>query len=311
MTLTIFLFKKILYWITSLFILITLTFFLMKAIPGDPFSQEQSLTTESHASLLKYHGLEQSVMAQYKNYLFSILRGDLGTSLSYQNRTVNQLIKNNFPTSAYLGMQSLLIALTFSLILGLLCALKPESWYDRCIQVFMALGLSVPSFILATLLQYFFSIKWPLLPLARWGTFSHTILPSLTLAMLPTAFMARLIRNNLLEVLRMDYIKTAKAKGLHPLLVLWRHALRNALLPVLSYLGPLTSLLLIGSFIVENIYSIPGLGQWFVKSVSNRDYPLIMGLTLFYAMLLMTLNFIVDLMYGILDPRIRLTKQEI
>ncbi len=174
----------------------------------------------------------------------------------------------------------------------------------------MALGISVPSFILATLLQYIFAIKWHLLPIARWGSFAQTILPSVTLALLPTAFMTRLIRSNLLEILQMDYIKTAKAKGLHPLSILWRHAIRNALLPVLSYLGPLISILLVGSFIVENIYTIPGLGQWYVKSVSNRDYPLIMGLTLFYSFLLMTLMFIMDLAYGLLDPRIRIARQE-
>lgn len=288
-----------------------MTFALMKTIPGDPFSKEQALTKESHTAMLKHHGLDQSVFSQYKAYLTNILKGNLGTSLRYQNLSVTQLIKDSFPTSAYLGLQSLFIALTLSLFLGLICALKPDSWRDRSIQILMAFGISIPSFILATLLQYMFSIKWHLLPLARWGTFAQTILPSLTLAALPTAFMTRLIRNNLLEVLQMDYIKTAKAKGLHPFALLWRHALRNALLPVLSYLGPLTSTLLVGSFIVENIYSIPGLGQWYVNSVANRDYPLIMGLTLFYAFLLMSLIFIVDLAYGLLDPRIRLGKQEI
>jgi oligopeptide transport system permease protein len=283
----------------------------MKAIPGDPFSKEQSLSQETSQTLIKYHGLDQSWPQQYRKFLASIIKGDLGTSLRYQYLTVNQLIQDSFPTSVYLGLQSLFIALSVSLILGLLCALKPDSWQDYLIQIFMSLGISIPSFILATLLQYLFAIKWDLLPLARWGSFSQTILPSVTLALLPTAFMTRLIRNNLLDVLQMDYIKTAKAKGLHPFTILWRHALRNALLPVLSYLGPLISILLVGSFIVENIYSIPGLGQWYVKSVSNRDYPLIMGLTLFYAFLLMILMFFMDLAYGLLDPRIRLTKQEI
>lgn len=310
MRLILYLLRKSVYWLCSLFTLATLTFTLMKAIPGDPFSQEQSLSQEAHEALMKHHALNQTWMEQYQSYLVSILKGDLGVSLRYHNRPVTQLIRESFPTSAFLGLQSLLIALSLSLCLGLICALKPESWRDRLIQIFMAFGISIPSFILATLLQYIFAIKLQWLPLARWGTFAQTILPSLTLAALPTAYMTRLIRNNLLEVLQMDYIKTAKAKGLHPFTILWRHALRNALLPVLSYLGPLTSVLLVGSFIIENIYSIPGLGQWYVNSVANRDYPLIMGLTLFYSFILMSLIFAIDLIYGLLDPRIRLIPQD-
>jgi oligopeptide transport system permease protein len=306
MQIILYLLRKSVYWLCSLFVLATLTFTLMKAIPGDPFSQEQSLSLEAHEALMKHHGLNQTWMEQYQSYLASILRGDLGSSLRYQNRSVTQLIRDSFPTSALLGLQSLMIALSLSFCLGLICALKPDSWRDRLIQIFMALGISIPSFILATVLQYIFSIKLQWLPLARWGTFAQTILPSITLAALPTAYMTRLIRNNLLEVLQMDYIKMAKAKGLHPFTLLWRHALRNALLPVLSYLGPLTSALLVGSFIVESIYSIPGLGQWYVNSVANRDYPLIMGLTLFYSFILMSLIFIIDLVYGLVDPRIRL-----
>ena len=295
----------------SFFILASLTFILMKMIPGDPFSAEQSLNAEAHRALLKHHGLNLSYLQQYKNYISELFKGHLGTSLVYQNYTVNQLIRESFPTSAYLGLQALLFAITLSLILGLVCAFRPNSWSDHLIQIGMALGISVPSFILATILQYFFSIKWHLLPLARWETFSHTILPTITLAALPTAFMTRLIRNNLMQILQMEYVKTAKAKGLHPFTILWKHALRNALLPVLSYLGPLTSVLLIGSFIVENIFSIPGLGQWYVKSVANRDYSLIMGLTLFYSFILMTLNFIVDIACGLLDPRIRIMPVEV
>lgn len=301
--------KKLFFLFCSLLILATLTFILMKSIPGDPFSKEQSLSQEASQALIKHHGLDRSLFTQYQNFLTSLLMGNLGSSLRYQSLTVNQLILEAFPTSVYLGLQSLLIALSISLTLGLICALRPNSLQDRAIQLFMALGISVPSFILATLLQYFFAIKWHLLPIARWGSFAQSILPSITLAALPTAFMTRLIRNNLLEVLQMDYIKTAKAKGLHPLTILWKHALRNALLPVLSYLGPLMSILLVGSFIVESIYSIPGLGQWYVKSVANRDYPLIMGLTLFYSFLLMLLIFMMDVMYGYLDPRIRISQK--
>ena len=277
----------------------------MQAMPGDPFGQEQALSYEMRQSLLKHHGLDLSYWQQYVRYLQQLSHGELGYSLTYAGRSVNQLILENFPTSAYLGLQALFLTCLLTLSFAPVAALKAGTWVDLLVQLLIALALSVPSFILAALLQYFFSIKWHLFPLAQWNSFTHTLLPTFTLAALPAAFMTRLLRSSLVKVLQMDYIEMAKAKGLHPLKILYKHALRNALLPVLSYLGPLTSLLLVGSFVIETVYSIPGLGQWYVKSITNRDYPMIMGLTLFYAAILMIINCLTDLISCALDPRIR------
>ena len=303
-----FLVKKVLYMLASLWIVITLTFFLMKALPGDPFSEEQPLPKEIHEALLSYYGLDQPLWKQYTTYIYSISRGDLGPSYKYKNRTVNEIIKEYFPVSAYLGIEALLLAIGTGVLLGTLAALKENRWQDHLTILFTALGVSIPSFILAALLQYVFALKWHLLPLARWETFAHTILPAITLALLPTAFITRLMRASMIEVLKCDYIKTAKAKGLSMNTILRRHALKNASLPTLSYLGQLITNVLTGSFIIEKIFSIPGLGQWFVNSVNNRDYSVIMGLTIFYSVLLMLIILLIDIAYGFLDPRIQLEK---
>jgi oligopeptide transport system permease protein len=303
-----YLLKKLAYLCLSLFLIMTLTFVLMKAIPGDPFGEEQGLPKEVHEALRQHYGLDLPWHQQYGRYLVSLLQGDLGPSFKYKNRTVNAIIKEGFPVSAMLGMQAFLVALTSGLLLGAYSALNAHRWQDHLLLLFTTIGISVPSFILATLLQYLLAFKFGWLPLARWGSWSQTLLPTLALAALPTAFITRLVRANLLQILQEDFIKTAKAKGLSPIVIIWRHALRNALLPVCAYLGQLLSNILFGSFIVEKIFSIPGLGQWFVNSVSARDYPVIMGLTLFYSTILMSCIFLVDYLYGILDPRIRMNK---
>lgn len=304
-----YLIRKILAFLCSLFIIASLTFFFMKLIPGDPFSEEQALRLDMQESLQKQYGLQRSLIVQYGDYLYQLIHGQLGYSFKYPGRSVTSIIKESFPISAWLGFQTFGIALLFGICLGTVAALKPHFWQDRSILILTTVGLTVPSFILATLLQYSLAIYFPIFPLARWGTLAQTILPSLALAATPMAFITRLTRNGLLEVLESDYIKLAKAKGLPFRNWIWQHALRNALLPVLSYLGPLLANVLVGSFIIEKIFSIPGLGQWFVNSVSNRDYPLIMGLTLFYSLILLSLVFLVDLLYGIWDPRIRLVRQ--
>jgi oligopeptide transport system permease protein len=302
--------KKSLAFFCSLFMIASLTFFLMKLAPGDPFSEEQSLRSDIHESLREQYGLHRPWWIQYGDYLSHLLQGQLGYSFKYPGRSVNSIIQEGFPISAQLGFQAFCLALFFGIGLGTFSALRSHLWQDRLIFIVTTIGLSVPSFILATLLQYSLAIYFPLFPLARWGTLAQTILPSLALAAAPMAFITRLTRMGLLEVLKTDYIKLARAKGLPLTLWLWRHALRNALLPVLSYLGPLLTNVLVGSFVIEKIFSIPGLGQWFVNSVSNRDYPLIMGLTLFYSLILLSAVFLVDLLYGIWDPRIRLMAKE-
>lgn len=303
-----YLFRKSLAFFCSLFIIASLTFFLMKLIPGDPFGEEQTLRRDMQEALEKQYGLDRPLVVQYGDYLTHLLKGELGYSFKYPGVSVINVIQEGFPISARLGLQAFCLALFLGIALGTLSALKSNLWEDRSILVLTTLGLSIPSFILAALLQYVLAIYFPIFPIARWGTFAQTILPSLALSAGPLAFIARLTRAGLLEVLKTDYIKLARAKGLPLRYWLWKHALRNALLPVLSYLGPLLANVLVGSFIIEKIFSIPGLGQWLVNSVANRDYALIMGLTLFYSLILLTTVFLVDLIYGYWDPRIRLNK---
>lgn len=303
-----YLFRKSLAFFCSLFIIASLTFFLMKLIPGDPFGEEQTLRRDMQEALEKQYGLDRPLVVQYGDYLTHLLKGELGYSFKYPGVSVINVIQEGFPISARLGLQAFCLALFLGIALGTLSALKSNLWEDRSILILTTLGLSIPSFILATLLQYVLAIYFPIFPIARWGTFAQTILPSLALSASPLAFIARLTRAGLLEVLKTDYIKLARAKGLPFRYWLWKHALRNALLPVLSYLGPLLANVLVGSFIIEKIFSIPGLGQWLVNSVANRDYALIMGLTLFYSLILLTTVFLVDLIYGYWDPRIRLNK---
>lgn len=302
--------RKLLALLVSLFVIATATFFLMKMVPGDPFSEEQSLREDMHDTLRKQYGMDQPWIVQYGDYLNDLLHGKLGYSLKYPGRSVNQIITESFPVSAWLGVQSFMMALFFGVTLGTLCALRSQRFEEKLILVMTTCGIAIPSFILAALLQYVFAIYFPLLPIARWGSFSQTILPSLALSAAPMAFITRLTRSELSEVLKSDYIKLCVAKGLPISIWLWRHALRNALLPVLTYLGPLLANVLVGSFVIEKIFSIPGLGSWFVNSVSNRDYSLIMGLTLFYSLILLSAVFLVDLLYGFWDPRIRLIQRE-
>lgn len=301
-----FLIKKVAILLFSLFIVATLTFVLMQAIPGDPFTQEKAVPEEILKAMYHHYGLDQPWYVQYGRYIKGLITFDLGPSFKYQGRTVTEIISEGFPVSLMLGSEALLLAILMGIGMGSLAALNHFRWQDNMAMVLAVVGISVPSFILATFLQYIFSMKLDLLPVARWGTFAHSILPSLSLAALPTAFIARLTRANLIEVLQQDYILTAKSKGLGQFRILFGHALRNALLPVITYLGPLTTAVLTGSFAVEKIFGIPGLGQWFVMSITNRDYTVIMGTTVFYSAILMTAVFIVDLLYCLIDPRIKL-----
>lgn len=294
----------------SLWVIITITFFLMKAIPGDPFTQEKALPKEILQSLYEHYKLNDPWYVQYGNYLKGIVTWDLGPSFKYKSRTVNEIIRSGFPISATLGLEAMAIALFSGVTLGSLAALKQNKWQDALSMVVAVLGISVPSFILAAFLQYFLSIKLDLFPVARWGTFAQSVLPAISLAALPTAFIARLTRASMVEVLGMDYIKTARAKGMSPRRVIMAHGLRNAILPVVTYLGTLTTNILVGSFIIEKIFGIPGLGQWFINSITNRDYTVIMGITVFYSALLLTSMLVVDLLYPWIDPRITLTRRE-
>ncbi|MDF2578031.1 MAG: oppB [Chlamydiales bacterium] len=301
--------QKITSLVITLFVIITLTFFIMKAIPGDPFSQEQNMPVEIKQALNEHYGLNDPLLIQYGKYLISIAQGDLGPSFKYKGRNVNEIIQEGLPVSAQLGFQALIIAMIVGVTLGTIAGLHQHQWQDYTIMTLAVLGISIPGFLLATFLQYFIAIKGALLPVALWKGFSYTILPSLALAALPIAFITRLTRSSVIDVLQQEYVKTARAKGLSHKLIISRHILKNALLPVITYLGPLSANILTGSFVVEKIFGIPGLGQWMVISVSNRDYTVIMGIAIFYSTLLLSAIFVVDLIYRWLDPRMGLYQQ--
>ncbi|WP_408005325.1 ABC transporter permease [Pseudalkalibacillus berkeleyi] len=290
----------------SLFLIITATFGLMRAAPGGPFTGEKELPPAIKANLNAFYGLDQPWYMQYLDYLTSIARWDFGPSFTYKGQTVNDLINNGFPVSFYLGMEAILIAVAFGILLGTIAALKHNSWQDYGAMIIAVLGISVPSFIIASVFQYFLAMQLGLFPVARWDTFMHSVLPAFALATTPMAFIARLTRSSMLEVLSNDYIRTARSKGIGKNMIILRHTVRNALLPVVSYMGPLISAILTGSFIIEKIFGIPGLGMHFVTSITNRDYTTIMGVTVFFSVLLLVSILLVDIAYGLIDPRIKI-----
>ena len=298
--------KKIFIFLASTFFIITLTFFLMKALPGDPFIQEREIPQEILTALHKHYGLDKPLYIQYLKYLKGFVQFDLGPSFIYQGRTVNQIIKEGFPVSFVIGVEALFLSIFLGLTCGSIAALKRNKWQDSMVMIIAILGISLPNFLLATVLQYVFAIKFHLLPVARWGSFAHSILPAIALTAMPTAFIARLTRSNMIEVLEQDYIKTAYAKGLNHYQVILKHGLRNGILPIISYLGPISTYVLTGSFVIEKIFGIPGLGQWLIHSISNRDYTVIMGLTIFFSMMLMTVVLITDILMVFIDPRIKI-----
>lgn len=292
--------------IISLWLIVTATFFLMRVAPGNPFASEKKLPPEIEANLQAHYGLDKPWYQQYTDYLVNVVTWDFGPSFKYKSQTVNDLISEGFPVSFLLGMEAIFIAVALGVLFGVIAALKQNKWQDYTTMAIAVLGISVPSFIMASFLQYFLAIKLGVFPVARWESFQHTILPAIALAAGPMAYIARLTRSSMIEVLANDYIKTAKAKGLSSGVITVKHAMRNALLPVVTYLGPLTASILTGSFVIEKIFGIPGLGFHFVTSITNRDYTVIMGVTVFYSIILLVAILLVDIAYGIIDPRIKL-----
>lgn len=305
-----YLMKRILLIIVSLFAIITITFFLMQAAPGGPFTAERKLPVKIEEQLEEQYGLNDPIYKQYIDYLVDILHWDFGPSYNNVGQEVTSIINRGFPISLVLGLEAIFLALAIGVLLGVIAALKHNKFGDYAAMVFAVLGISVPSFILASILQYIFAMKLNAFPVARFDSFVSTILPALALATTPLAFIARLMRSSMLDVLHADFIKTAKSKGLSERVVTYRHAIRNAILPVVSFLGPLVASILTGSFIVEKIFAIPGLGNEFVDSVSNRDYTVIMGTTVFYSILLLVSILIIDLIYGLIDPRIKINPEK-
>ncbi|QJW48597.1 ABC transporter permease [bacterium BFN5] len=289
--------------------IITITFLLMHAIPGGPFTGEKNLPPAVLKNIEARYHLNDPLWQQYTDYLVNLVHFDLGPSFKYAGRTVNDIIEESFPVSLQLGAVSISLAILFGIPAGAIAALRQNKWQDYSTMFLATLGVSMPSFVLATLLIYGFAIKLALLPAALWDGVEFMILPALALAGHPMAFIARLTRSSMLEVLSQDYIKTARAKGLSQTVILYRHALKNALIPVVTYIGPMAAGVLTGSFIIETIFAIPGLGRHFVTSIYNRDYTVILGITVFYSMLIIVFNLLVDLIYPLLDPRIKVNKE--
>lgn len=299
--------RKFVFMLVSLFVLITATFFLMKAVPGDPFTSEKTVPPEVRANLNKHYGLDKPLFVQYTNYIKNIAQGDLGVSMKQKFQTVNKIIGSSFYYSFRLGIVSLIVSILLGVWLGALAALHHRRLIDNSAMTFAVFGMSVPNFVLAAFLQYFLGVKLGLFHVAGLREPMDYVLPTIALSALPIAFIARLTRTSMLEVLSADYIKTAKAKGLALAVITYKHALRNAILPVVTYFGPLAANVITGSVVVEKIFGIPGLGKYFVDSVFNRDYPVIMGITIFYAIILMITRFCSDVAYIFVDPRIKLT----
>ncbi len=300
-----YIFKKFLLLLSTLFFVITVTFILMKAIPGDPFSQEQALPNEIRKSLFAHYGLDQPLHIQYLKYLKGVVTWNLGPSFKYEGRTVNDILRDGFPISATLGAIALITAFVWGVLWGSIAAFYKGKWQDSCAMTIAVLGMSIPAAILAAFLQYLFAIKWGLFPIARIGTLKHLVLPAISLSAFPSAFIARLTRTSIIETLQKEFIVTARAKGLSNFEIWKNHILKNSLLPVIAYTGTLFAKIVTGSFIIEKIFGIPGLGCWFVNSVINRDYTIILGLTIFYNIILLLAIFFVDILYLFLDPRIK------
>lgn len=283
---------------------VSFTFFLMHLIPGDPFIGEQNIPKELYESLKNSYGLNKPLYIQYGIFLKKLCLADLGESIVYPGRKVTSFIQNGFWISFHLGLQALFLSTFLGITFGSIASLYKENWQDKMIMILSTLLISTPTFVLASLLQLTFSMKLRLFPVALWDSFSHTILPTIALASVPTAFITKLVKEALSDVLKQDYILLAKAKGLSTFHIMTKHALRNAILPVVAYLGPLSAQILTGTLMVERIFAIPGLGAWLISSIGSRDYPMIVGLTLFFSIFLLISNILVDLLYRRIDPRI-------
>lgn len=298
--------KRAVMALVTIFAVASLTFFLMNMVPGGPFMAEKAVSPQAQAALEAKFGLDKPLGEQYVTYMKDLLHGDLGLSVKQRGRTVNQIIATKFPVSVRVGGVAILIAVLIGVPLGSIAAFKRGTLIDNVIIIFSTCGIAVPSFVVCTILMYVLSLKLGLLPTYGLATWKHYIMPVIALALYPSSYISRLMRSSMLDVMGQDYMRTARAKGLSQLISIFKHALRNAVLPVVTYLGPLLAYTVTGSFIVEKIFTIPGLGSEFIGSITGRDYPLIMGTTIFLASLMVVMNAVVDVAYKFIDPRINL-----
>lgn len=297
--------RRIFWLVPVLFSVALITFLLMHKVPGGPFDQETSRSPQAAENLKRKYGLDDPLPEQFVKYLVNLVRGDLGISFQFQDRSVTSIIGQGLKVTAALGGLAFLYAVTIGITLGILAALKRNGPLDYGSLLFATLGASTPSFVLAIILVSVFAVQFHVLPVLGWGSWKQAILPMITLGSLPAAYIARITRASMLEVMQQDFIRTARAKGLRERVVVLRHIVKNALIPVLTLLGPLSAGLVTGSFIIEQFFAIPGVGRNFVSAVFARDYGMIMGVTLFYAFVVAVANLIVDILYGVVDPRIR------
>ncbi len=298
--------KRILSALVTIFFIITITFFLMKAIPGDPFASEKMPNPEVRAAMMAKYGLDKPLLTQYVIYLGNFIRGDFGVSYTKAGITVNKVIGDGFPYSLAIGIYASLVVVFAGILFGAICALRQNKLIDRIFMVLATIGATIPSFVLATGFLFLFSKTLGLVPAFGVDSAAGYIGPVLVIGAFPLSFITRLTRTSLLEVQQQDYIRTARSKGISEFKVIYKHAMRNALLPVVTYIGPMVASIVTGSFVIEKVFGIPGVGSLFTTSIVNRDYPLIMGITVFFAILLVISVLIVDIVYVLVDPRIKL-----
>lgn len=306
-----YLLKQVLSGLVTIYFIATATFFAMHAVPGDPLLGGKATTPEIRANLQKKYGLDRPIHEQYFTFVKNMARGDFGISFTQHNRSVNDIIREHFPISAILGLLAIAVAATGGVMLGSITAIFRNRYPDKIIMVLVIFGVSVPSFVVAALMQLGVTelnrlTGFSILPVGGWGSLGHMVLPALALGLSTLAFLTRLMRSSMLEVTGADYIRTAKAKGVSPSGIFFGHQLRNAILPVITVLGPAIAAITTGGFVVEQVFAIPGLGRYFVQAVHQLDYTVIMGLTVFYGAYLVTMVIFVDVIYGLIDPRIKL-----
>lgn len=299
--------SRLAWGLPTLFVILTVTFFLIRIAPGGPFDEEQTLPAQIKRNLDAAYGLDQPLWVQYGRYLRGVAHGDFGPSFKYKDFTVTELISQGLPVSATLGSLAMALALIIGVLIGILAALRHQRWGDQAVMAAAVIGITVPSFVLLPFLALIFGVYLRWLPVAGWepGSARHYVLPVIALTLPPLAFISRLTRASMLEVLRSPYIRTARAKGLPERIILWRHALRPALVPVAGFLAPAVAAIMTGSLVVESISGLPGIGRYLVQGALNRDYTLVMGMVVVYSALLIAMGLLVDLLYAWLDPRIR------
>ncbi|MBU3146489.1 ABC transporter permease [Clostridium sp. CF012] len=307
-----FILKRLGYMFVTLWIVATITFMLIHAIPGDPLAgMARKLPEQIRANFMSKYGLDQPVIVQYGRFMKNIVfHGDLGESLAYPGRKVTDVIKLHAPVSARLGIQAISMGFFIGVSLGIIAAFNRGRWPDYLVMFIAILGISIPNFVMAALLQYFFTVQHTWLPTTGWGGFEYTILPSIALSFTSVATYARYMRANTLDIIGQDYILTAKSKGITKLSLVWKHVIRNAILPAITILGPQVAHMFVGAFVIESIFSIPGFGFNFVTSITDRDFTMIMGQTVFLCTLVIIAYVLVDILYGLIDPRIRLTGEK-